>query len=191
VYGVRDVHRSHRIDVPRPAANTRAGRTDACTLCHLERDAGWAERELARRPSETDDAGRSRAERGSDVTSADDGAVMLEAGVGGDPVQRAVIVDAIATAPGGDRAGRLGVLLSTMHDDAYPAIRHLAWRSVRTMARVPLAPSLFVATDGATMRAAAITRIREQLGEPIADPDPEQISALRARARDVAIEIGE
>lgn len=175
VYGVRDVHRSHRIDVPRPAANARAGRTDACTLCHLDRDARWAERVLAHREPEP----------------ATSGATMLGSGVGGDPVQRAVVMDAIARAPGEHRAARLGVLLSTMQDDAYPALRHLAWRSVRRMSRGRLAPALFVPTDDARTRRAAIARIREHLREPITDPDPAHVAALRARAREIAIEIGE
>ncbi|AKF06411.1 ammonia-forming cytochrome c nitrite reductase subunit c552 [Sandaracinus amylolyticus] len=155
VYGVRDVHRSHRIDVPRPIENADAGRTDACTLCHLER-----------------------------------GDALLTMGIGGDPVQRAVI----AAAAGRDesaapRATRLGALLATMRDDPYPAIRHLAWRSVRAL--VPFDASAFTATDPRDARIAAIARIEAQIGEPIEPPFPERLAALRALARDVAIEIGE
>jgi predicted CXXCH cytochrome family protein len=40
VYGVLDVHRSHRIEVPRPARNAADGRPDACAGCHVERSAG-------------------------------------------------------------------------------------------------------------------------------------------------------
>ena len=37
VYGVLDVHRSHRIEIPnRRARRHGAGRPDACTLCHVE-----------------------------------------------------------------------------------------------------------------------------------------------------------
>jgi hypothetical protein len=182
VFGVRDVHRSHRIDVPRPDANARAGRADACTLCHLERDAAWAEREIARRD-----------EREADRLPSS-GALLYEHGLGGDPVQRAIVLAAIArgdTADATIRAARLGLLLATMQDDVYPAIRHVAWRSLRATARVPLAPELFTATDPGPVRARAIATIRARLGETATDPDPALASSLRARARAVAIEIGE
>ncbi len=42
VYGVMDIHRSHRIENPDPAANAAAGRPDACTNCHLDRSVVWA-----------------------------------------------------------------------------------------------------------------------------------------------------
>jgi hypothetical protein len=37
VYGVLDVHRSHRIEVPRPERNALDGRPDACAGCHVQR----------------------------------------------------------------------------------------------------------------------------------------------------------
>jgi hypothetical protein len=37
VYGVLDIHRSHRIEIPDPARAAAAGRPDACTLCHIDR----------------------------------------------------------------------------------------------------------------------------------------------------------
>ncbi|UJR80969.1 ammonia-forming cytochrome c nitrite reductase subunit c552 [Sandaracinus amylolyticus] len=155
VYGVRDVHRSHRIDVPRPVEDAEAGRADACTLCHLERDDS-----------------------------------LLTTGVGGDPVQRAVIAAAAGREESATpRSMRLGALLATMRDDSYPAIRHLAWRSVRAL--VPLDASAFTATDPRDARIAAVARIEAMIDEPIDAPSPEQLASLRARARDVAIEIGE
>ena len=42
VYGVLDLHRSHRIDSPHPARDAAAGRPHACTLCHVDRTLAWA-----------------------------------------------------------------------------------------------------------------------------------------------------
>ena len=36
VFGIRAIHRSHRIEVPDPNANARDGRPDACSLCHVD-----------------------------------------------------------------------------------------------------------------------------------------------------------
>ncbi len=179
VFGVRDVHRSHRIDVPRPMANARAGRTDACTLCHLEESVAWAERIVAQ--------GAKRIPEASEDTEP----VLIETGFGGDPIQRAVIMAAPLHAPDRDRARRLGVLLTVMREDDYPAIRHLAWRTLRRIARSELTPTLYSATEPTSMRDRAIETIRAELGEAVHFPDPNQISELRARAREIAIEIGE
>ena len=98
VYGVLDIHRSHRIEIPKPPPAIRrrlgAGRPDACTLCHVEG---------ARRPRD-----------GPGVAS-------LLALFACDPVGRAVAADALGRAPsfGGDeRARRLGALLGSMASDA-------------------------------------------------------------------------
>src|SRR5439155_420226 len=48
VYGVLDVHPSHRIEVPDPGRNAAAGRPDACTGCHVDRTAAWAQVAAAR-----------------------------------------------------------------------------------------------------------------------------------------------
>jgi hypothetical protein len=179
VFGVRDVHRSHRIDVPRPMANARAGRTDACTLCHLDEGPAWAEQIVARRAKRLPEAGE------------DAEPVLIQNGFGGDPIQRAIVMAAPLHAPDRDRARRIGVLLTAMREDDYPAIRHLAWRTLRQIARVELPPTLFSATDPAPMRVRNIETIRAELGEPVDLPDPNQVAALRARAREIAIEIGE
>lgn len=179
VFGVRDVHRSHRIDVPRPMANARAGRADACTLCHLEKNVAWAEEIVAR-----------RAKRPAE-TSEETGPVLIETGFGGDPIQRAIMMAAPLHAPDRERAQRLGVLLTAMREDEYPAVRHIAWRTLRHISRTELSPTLFTATDPAPMRVRAVELIRQNLDEHVVFPDPHRVSALRAHAREIAIEIGE
>jgi predicted CXXCH cytochrome family protein len=42
VFGVADIHRSHRIDNPDPARDGEAGRPHACTLCHVDKSLPWA-----------------------------------------------------------------------------------------------------------------------------------------------------
>src|SRR4029077_17620597 len=42
VYGVLDIHRSHRIEVPDPARAAGLGRPDACTGCHADQSAECA-----------------------------------------------------------------------------------------------------------------------------------------------------
>jgi len=42
VYGVLEIHPSHRVEVPDVARDVEGGRPNACTLCHADRDAAWA-----------------------------------------------------------------------------------------------------------------------------------------------------
>ncbi|NOT31788.1 MAG: hypothetical protein HOP15_15185, partial [Planctomycetes bacterium] len=42
VYGILEIHRSHRIEVPDVKRDVEAGRPNACTNCHLEESALWA-----------------------------------------------------------------------------------------------------------------------------------------------------
>jgi len=42
VYGILDVHRSHRVESPDVKRDIEGGRPNACTQCHVERSAFWA-----------------------------------------------------------------------------------------------------------------------------------------------------
>jgi len=100
VYGVLDIHRSHRIEIPKPPradGATTGARPDACTLCHVE-----------------------------GVRGGSAGVGATRAALAGEPVARAVAADALGGAPpfGGDERGRrIGTLLEVMVSDRYPAIR--------------------------------------------------------------------
>jgi len=48
-YMVIDDRADHRFGIPRPALAERVGAPDACTSCHRERTARWADREIAKR----------------------------------------------------------------------------------------------------------------------------------------------
>jgi hypothetical protein len=158
VYGVLDIHRSHRIEIPRPAVADPAGRPDACSNCHI-------------------------GERGE--------ASPLAKVFSGEPVARAVAADALGRAPrfdSGERAVRLGVLLDVMQADRYPAVRHIAWRSLRRLGAA--APNYDPSADDSA-RAVVVARARRELGAAVVAPEPGWVDGLRAAARDADLEMGE
>ncbi|MGE3632387.1 MAG: ammonia-forming cytochrome c nitrite reductase subunit c552 [Sandaracinaceae bacterium] len=173
VYGVVEVHRSHRIERPDPF---RTDRPDACTLCHAERSRRWAQLAFRRLYG----GGGSLAEDGDPE--------VHRLTFGGDPVERAVAAAALGrrdTLTPTRRRRRLGILLDTMTDDPYPAVRRIAERSLgslegRADGFDPTAPRRRRAAWAAAYRA-----------EHDAEPPPARLLALRARAGDAVILIGE
>ncbi|MCK6448515.1 MAG: hypothetical protein L6Q99_19155 [Planctomycetes bacterium] len=143
VYGIVDVHRSHRIESPDVARDVEGGRPNACASCHLDQPAA----ELA---------AAMRAWWGEHYTnprSRPDGASLelpeaLASLHAGDAVQRAVYAKAFGRAdaaldPRGSAwaAAQLVIALG----DGYPAIRTLARRSLVALdqrARLGLGPVL-------------------------------------------------
>jgi hypothetical protein len=176
VYGVLDVHRSHRIEIPTVPRNDPldagygAGRPDACTLCHVD---GLAGREKGPHPSL------------SLFTS--------------DPVGRAVAADALGRAPswGGDeRSRRLGALLASMTEDDFPAVRHIAWRSLRRLIAPGAPPGEGLGADfdpsgDIPARLAEVQRVRRALGAAVHDVDVRTLFVLSAIASHQQLEIGE
>jgi predicted CXXCH cytochrome family protein len=171
VYGVLDIHRSHRIDVPKRWSGS--DRLDACALCHVDGVAGGA----GQRREHT----------------------AIEALFAADPLGRAVAADALGRAPSSgpdQRARRLGALLEAMQGDSYPAVRHVAWRALRRLAAPDALPAAGLAADydpsGDTVqRARVVARVHRELGVAAAGPAVPTVTALRAKARDRALEIGE
>lgn len=158
VYGVLDVHPSHRIELPEPARDAAAQRPDACTQCHVDqtrawavrqRDALWPRADRTRAPAVPPaiDRGAPDAEAGTARASpptraADTARTSPEASeawsevetqlFAGDPVERALAAHALGrrAAPGAlERHAAL--LLDVMSYDPYPAVRHLALRALR------------------------------------------------------------
>ena len=176
VSGVLDVHRSHRIEIPEPAKAAAAGRPDACTGCHVDGTPAWAAAARARLWG-----GGGRAGRG--LSPAD---TLFT----GDPITRAVSADALGRAQvpldAKARAAREGALLEAMASDAYPAVRHLAWRA---LGRLGVDARGYDPSADAKARAAVVERVRAGLG--VAPPSPALVTRLRARATNRDIEIGE
>jgi hypothetical protein len=127
VYGLLEIHRSHRVESPDVARDVEAGRPNACAACHADRDPAWAADRMRdfwgpryRRPTSRPDG----------VTlDAPEALASLHAG---DVVQRAVYVSALgrpSTAlPPGARGFALGNALVGL-GDAYSAVRFLSRRS--------------------------------------------------------------
>ncbi|AKS40792.1 hypothetical protein WM2015_409 [Wenzhouxiangella marina] len=205
VYGVMEIHRSHRIEVPAPAEQAAAGRPNACNLCHLDQSVAWAEAETARL-WERDALPVERAD-GADPRLPDGVARLLA----GDPVERAVTATAIGRAV--DR-GQLEhaedwqpYLVGAMRDD-YPAVRRFARRSLeQTAEAVPASREAiaafarrydFIGAPEARELALADLMLRySTLAAPDSDSaiylPPERIEALRriGLERSEAINIGE
>jgi hypothetical protein len=124
VYGILEIHRSHRIQSPDPARDAAAARPEACTSCHLDRTLSWAAEQSRRWWGDRYDQPPARAD-GAPLEVPDSVAAMLA----GDPVQRAVAARLAGRAgtplTPAQRAFLVPVLLMAMEDD-YPAIRWFA-----------------------------------------------------------------
>jgi predicted CXXCH cytochrome family protein len=198
VYGVMEIHRSHRIEVPAPLANAQAERPNACIGCHLDRDAAWAGARIA--------AWAGRPPPAAQPAAVDEHVRQL---LGGDPVQRAVAAK-LAGRPDSaltpaQRLALVPTLLLAMEDD-YPAVRRFAQHSARSIAAAAGAGALAQALEPfdfiapAPQRAAALATIRaawrqhvERHALAIPEPDAALVAALRREGlrRSVDINIGE
>ena len=210
VYGVLDAHPSHRIEIPDPARAIAARRPDACTLCHVDESRAWAVNARARLWPASTDAAATSAPSGASVGASrsdpfDDHLAPRDAIFAGDPVFRAVAVDAMGRAPvpsepaAADRARheRAGALLDVMAGDRYPAVRHLAARALAGLIAtrqpsVAQQASAFDATASEADRVRALAELRRGLSLPAASgPEAARITVLRAEAAQADIDIGE
>ncbi len=209
VYGVMEIHRTHRIRAPQPLAAASNQQPDACTTCHGNRSAQWAADAITQwragpLPNPLPQAGVG-------VRS-----VMpenLRQLFGGDPVQRAVAAklagsekSALSSA---ERAAQLLLLLAAM-EDGYPAVRRFAQQSAKVSAEKLALPQLATALQGfdfigpAAQRAQAMRAIRAAAPAPQPAADTlgslldsngqanlTRLAELRAQADTTAINIGE
>lgn len=190
VYGLVTVHPSHRIEVPNPAEQARAGRPDACTNCHVDRSQRWAADALEH---------LRRSGVGSQPMAAEpELSASTRALFAGDPIERAVAAYSLghASAPSTPQLDRehLAMLSDVLIADAYPAVRSIALVSLRTLLereRPELVPLLaaYVSTLEPERRGAMLAPLAAALGER--NLDRSTWMRLRADADKVAIEIGE
>jgi hypothetical protein len=117
---------------------------------------------------------------------------------GGDPIERAVAAHALgkpsAQLAAAAQPRALGMLLDVLELDAYPAVRRIAERSLRTRLaaqRADLLPLLaaYSAELEPTHRSEVLGPLRRAL--PLDYPEADLRASLRAQAAEVAIEIGE
>jgi predicted CXXCH cytochrome family protein len=185
VYGVLDVHPSHRIESPAPARQAAEDRPDACSQCHLDKTRAWAARERARLFGDE----RAGAPLAPPAASSEFSEVETQL-FQGDPIQRVLAAAALSRpAPESARPRRMALLLEVMEHDPYPAIRHLAQRSARQLcAREPQLDA-FIPESPAAERSRALATLRARF--PLPAPTSASIETLRASAHERAIEIGE
>jgi len=126
-YGVMDIHRSHRIEVPDAVRDAATGRPNACLNCHLEKSPRWAAESLGHWPSGGSEQPIVRFDGGH--PGASEGATVLA----GDPVQKAVVAWRAGREDnhqrGRDRAWLVPYLLEAMAD-IYPSSRRFAHKSL-------------------------------------------------------------
>ena len=129
-FGIMDIHRSHRIEVPDAHRDAAAGRPNACLNCHVEASVEWAAAELVAWNGSVETAARARPSRsdGGPADLSDLATVLI-----GDPVQKAVAAWRAGHPDnpqrGRERAWMVPYLLAAM-DDIYPAIRRFASQSL-------------------------------------------------------------
>ncbi len=184
VYGVLDVHPSHRIESPAPARQAAEDRPDACSLCHADKTRAWAARERARLfgPESSPPPPPGEAGRGFSETE--------RALFQGDPIQRALAASAYGhSQPGTDHTRHLALLLEVMENDPYPAIRHLAQRAARQLLAQDSALASYVPETPRDQRSRALAPLRARFGLP--GGAAAIIQELRAEASARAIEVGE
>lgn len=127
VYGVMDIHRSHRIENPDARRDAAAGRPNACLNCHMEQTPVWADAELAAW-SDRNTSGLLQRHDGADPTYSEAVAMLA-----GDPVQKAVTAWRAGhddnAQRGRERAWLVPYLLEGMAD-RYPSSRRFAHHSL-------------------------------------------------------------
>lgn len=129
VYGVMEIHRSHRIEVPDPTSGAAGGRPNACLNCHQDKSAGWAVEHFRR-------SGRAGTSSIS-AQGATPGLADLSVVLSGDPVQKAVAAwhagQPTSSMRGQHRGWMMPYLMEALRD-IYPSTRRFAQRSALEIA---------------------------------------------------------
>ncbi len=128
VYGVMEIHRSHRIDVPDPARDAAAGRPHACTLCHVDRSLPWAAAAMQKWWGASFTTPLARADE-APIGYADAMASLFA----GDAAARAVAANALgdpAIHHGRDHDAAVRAWLAVTLGDGWPSVRFFAQRSL-------------------------------------------------------------
>ncbi len=131
VFGILEVHRSHRIDSPDPARDAAAGRPHACTLCHLDQNLAWSASAMRRWWGVRYQDPVRRAD-GAPLELADAAANLFA----GDAAARAVAAKAFGepgVVYGRDHEAAVRAWLAVTMGDGYPSVRFLAQRSLRAI----------------------------------------------------------
>ena len=123
-YGLLKAVRSHQIDSPSVAVSLATGRPNACNQCHLDKPLAWTARAL-------------EAWYGIPEPPLDDEARTTSAAamwaLTGDAGQRALMAWSFGWAPALEASGTrwIAPYLAQLLEDPYPAVRFIAYRSLR------------------------------------------------------------
>jgi predicted CXXCH cytochrome family protein len=127
VFSLLDTHRSHRIAIPHVKDSLGTGKPHACNLCHLDKSLGWTNNQLAKwygaKPAPLSEEERTIASSVLHLAKSD-------------ARSRAVVAGAFSWKPAQEASGRdwmAPLLLSTMENERYEAVRYLAYRSLRSL----------------------------------------------------------
>lgn len=127
VYGVMDIHRSHRIESPQAVRDAANGRPNACLNCHLEQAPSWAAEQLEKGWTVAPDAPLQRSD------GLPPGLAEVATMLAGDPVQKAISAYRVGredhSGAGFARAWAIPWLLQAMRDH-YPSTRRFARASL-------------------------------------------------------------
>ncbi len=189
-YGLLTGMISHRIHNPDPGRFVgRHDQPDACTQCHVDRSRAWAAKHMV-------DLGLRGTPTGQPTTEEQWGSRVLVDIYRGDPLQRILAAHALErTTVSVDPQVRMRWLVPLLEDE-YPAVRWVAWKSLRALATDAsaelrqLLTSYDPHTDAAT-RLPVVDQLRRQLGpDPIAAV-PGRRDALQEHQEQKILHIGE
>lgn len=126
-YGLLKSVRSHRIDNPKVAPVSSEQRPNACNLCHLDKSLGWTAATLK---MWNGTASPKLSHEEEDVSA---GALWL---LRGDAGQRAIVSWHANWEAAQNASGKewLAPFLIPLLEDPYPAVRNIAWRTLRSQA---------------------------------------------------------
>jgi predicted CXXCH cytochrome family protein len=157
-YGVLKAIRSHQVSSPRVAVELATGRPNACNLCHLDKSLAWTAQHLeswfAQPQPQLSDSQR-------------DVADSVRLALAGDAGQRALVAWHLGWNPADGISGTswMAPVLGQLLDDPYAAVRYIAERSLRQLAKPPPANYDFAVepADRQPIRPAVWEEWRKQL----------------------------
>jgi predicted CXXCH cytochrome family protein len=127
VYSLLDTHRSHRISIPRVKDSLGTGKPHACNLCHLDKSLGWTQEQLGKwyktPPISLPEEEKLWASSLLHLARSD-------------ARTRALIAGVFAWKPAQETIGRdwpAAVLLHTLEQDRYEAVRYSAHKALRSL----------------------------------------------------------
>ncbi|MSQ94850.1 MAG: hypothetical protein EXR98_09880 [Gemmataceae bacterium] len=169
VYSLLEVHRSHRISVPRVRDSVSSGKPHACNLCHLDKSLGWTQEHLGKRYGTK-----------PEVLSDDDRKIAssLLHLARNDARSRSIVAGAFGWPPAQEASGRdwpVLLLTRSLEHERYEAVRYLLYRSIRSLHGTAAGDYNYQGTP--TERANQIRRLRLRLEGPL-QPDQERYPYL-------------